>query len=507
MIRKICLYYPPLVKNGMFPLITQNRQFKFSASREIRIYPLVMASLATMLDAAGYDVLFLDGINRRISLENCEKILADFSPEFMVIETKAPLFTAHQDYIRELASRINCRFAICGDHISCAGAKSLSAGSPFSWAVGGGYYDFIIKNLVDWLNGKINHPPPGVFYKNSDQNIIYSQDPESGAFNLDEAPLIDRDLTRWSDYGEAYLYRPAAYILSGRGCGGANTNHQDYTSSMPGRCTFCIWQHALWRRKAVLRSPESTADEIEILVKKYRVREIFDDNESGGIWNELWLENFYRSLEKRRLTGKFYFSSNARADSLTPGRIRLLQKIGCRLLKVGVESANDSTLACIKKDENFRAISDGIKNAKDAGIAVLMTTMVGYPWESSAEMQHTHHEVKKLLLYKTHFGDSLQSSIFTPYPGSPVYDQSLAENKIDFSLPLSAYDMDHKVLLSEIDTGRACHEMWKLHLHPLFLLRSLFAMRHADDFLLALRGIKSLLGHLGDYRIENDRGN
>ena len=43
-------------------------------------------------------------------------------------------------------------------------------------------------------------------------------------------------------------------------------------------------------------------------------------------------------------------------------------------------------------------------------------------------------------------------------------------------------------------------KMWKIHLHPLFLIQSFLSIRKADDIKLALRGVISLLGHLRDYK-------
>ena len=54
-------------------------------------------------------------------------------------------------------------------------------------------------------------------------------------------------------------------------------------------------------------------------------------------------------------------------------------------------------------------------------------------------------------------------------------------------------------LKSQIDTTYWCRKNWKIHLHPLFLLKSLFSIRSITDFKIAFRGLKSLLGHIRDY--------
>ncbi|MBI5416620.1 radical SAM protein [Candidatus Poribacteria bacterium] len=497
--QKICIYYPPITKNGEYPLLGQNRQFKFSKSREIRIYPLVMSILATMLFDKKYEVLFLDGINLRYDHAKCEEILADFKPDIIIIETKAPLFKDHIDLIKNLKNKFNAKFIFCGDHVSFYPAETIE-NKEIDYVIVSGYYDFIVTELVDYLNGKNEKMPAGVFYK---ENNITKGNKNIKDYNLDDAPIINRELTRWEIYGEAYLYKPAAYILSGRGCGGSDTDAANFKSAKPGKCSFCIWQHSLWNRTGKLRSPAKFADEVEMLVKKYKVREIFDDNESGGTWSEKWLNDFYDELVKRNLIGKFYLSSNARADALSEKRVALLKKIGYRLLKIGLESANDATLDKIQKDEKFSQIETGIKNAKKAGLVVLMTTMVGYPWETEHDAERTYIATKKLMLYKTHFGDSLQSSIVVSYPGTPLYNYAKQNNLLtDDAKDLTKYDMGHTVLKTNIDTTSWCRKMWKIHLHPVFLFKCLFSLRRMEDIKVAFTGVISLLGHLRDYEKE-----
>lgn len=495
-LKKVAIYYPPTLKNGEYPLLPQNRQFKFTKSKEIRIYPVVMSTLATMLKNKGYEVLFLDGIDFRYSLEECDKILSEFKPDVIVIETKAPLYEQHLELIKSLKEKLKSLIILCGDHVSFF-PEEAAKNKDVDYAVVSGYYDFIITGLLESLNAGSKVMPGGVFYK---ENGNVKGNREIKEYNLDETPVIDRELTKWDKFGEAYLYKPAAYILTGRGCGGANKNCDTYASDSPGRCSFCIWQHALWCRTARLKSPKLVADEIELLVDKYKVKEIFDDNESGGTWNEKWLNDFYDELLKRKLIGRFFLSSNARADSLSGERCKLLKKIGYRLLKIGLESANENTLKLIQKDEDFSQIKTGIMNAKKYGMVVLMTTMVGYPWETEEEAEKTYNETKKLMLYKTHFGDSLQSSIIMPYPGTPLYNYAhknglLTEEAGD----LTKYDMTKHILKTNIDTAKWCKKMWKIHLHPVFLLKSLFSLRRLQDVKVAFTGLISLVGHLRDY--------
>jgi len=503
---KIAVVYPPIKRNKEYPLLTQNRQFKYTNSLEVRIYPVVMAYLATMLKQDGNDVLYLDGINLRMAESDFEKRLLDFNPDFIVIETKAPIIKAHWQYINKLKDKLDSKIILVGDHIVFFPEESFE-NSKVDFTIKSGDYDFIIRDLIRYYNGVNNELPKGVLYRESGE---IKDSGFAGFYNLDELPVIDRDLTEWNIYGEAYLYHPVAYIMSGRGCGGSNSfknfksnkkSFGKYETKMPGLCTFCIWQYSLWRCSARLMSPAKVADEIENLVKNYKVKEVFDDNESGAVWSYEWLEEFYYEMKQRNLIGKITISSNARADSLTDNTLKLLKKLNYRLLKIGVESGNNKTLKILKKDETIEEIVEGIKRAKKYGLIAMLTTMVGYPWETEEDTRQTYKVTKDIMLYKTHFGDSLQASIIVPYPGTPLFNEAKKNNWLLVGdTDYEKYDMAHQILKTDIDTELWCKKIWKIHLHPLFLIKSLFSIRRLSDFKLAFGGLISLFGHLRDYK-------
>lgn len=212
------------------------------------------------------------------------------------------------------------------------------------------------------------------------------------------------------------------------------------------------------------------------------------------------LRIFLIEIEKRNLKGKFKISSNARAENLTEEKCKLMKKIGYRLLKVGLESGNQETLERIGKLESLNEIKENIKRAKNYGFKILITTMVGYPWENEENVKKTYEVAKELMLYKTHFGDSLQASIIMPYPGTPLYNYAKRNNLLtEYADDYDNYDMEHDIMKTEIDTTYWCRKIWSIHTHPLFIIKSALSMKSLKDFGLALRGVKSLLGHTKDY--------
>ena len=281
---KIALVYPVLEKDGQFPLLGQNRQFRFSNSEEIKIFPLVMGTAATLLKKAGHDVLFLDAINERLTEEQYEKRLREFNPNLILLETKAPIIKTswkHLDYLKE---NLDVKVALCGDHVSFDPKESFE-NSKVDFILVGGDYDKGMLKLAEALE-KEKPFAEGIWSRKDGKIVENGFIPE--VENLDEIPFIDRKLTNWKNYGEAYLKKPSMYILSGRGCGGGSYG--------TGRCTFCVWQHALWRCGARLRSPKNFVEELKYLYDNYKVCEFFDDNESGGLWDKKWLEDVYAEI-------------------------------------------------------------------------------------------------------------------------------------------------------------------------------------------------------------------
>jgi radical SAM superfamily enzyme YgiQ (UPF0313 family) len=488
---RVAIMYPPFLEKGKRPLLSQNRQFRYSSSSEVKIYPLIPATAATFVSQKGHDVLWLDGMNDLSVVEDFERRLLDFGPHVLLMETKAPLIKKHWDYTNYLKELItDIKIVFCGDHVSFFPDETLK-NSYADFVLVGGLYDYTFTQLVEFLSGRRASLPCGCHYRDNG-DIKNTGSPELD-IDLDSLPIIDRHLTRWDIYGEAYLKKPSAYILTGRGCKGAKG---------ASVCSFCIWQQALWRFNARLRSPENVVKEIKHLVEDLGVAEIFDDNESGPVWNVDWLQKFSQLMKKEGLVKKVCISSNARADLLTKDVCKLLKECNFRLLKVGIESGSERILrSVINKKEGAEDIKKGIRTAKDFGLIVLMTNMVGYPDETEDEAELTRKMAKELLLYKARAGDSLQASVLVPYPGTILWKKAIRNNWfIEDPYDYEKFDMAHVLVKSNLNNPMEwCNKLWKLHLHPKFILRSLVTARSFRDINLLWTGFKSLLGHLKDF--------
>jgi anaerobic magnesium-protoporphyrin IX monomethyl ester cyclase len=486
---RVAVAYPPVTKDGQYPLLSQNRHLKFSHSLEVRIFPLIPGHAASNLKQAGHAVLWLDGINERMGMDDFHAQLKAFAPDLVLMETKAPVLTTHWNYIKSAKLLFpRTKFVLVGDHVSYYPEESL-LNSEVDYVLTGGDYDVIIRDLAAHLEGH-GAMPAGVWWRGADGKAENSGK-HSLATDLSTLPYIDRELTRWRSYGEAYLLPSIAYILTGRGCG----LEDGKTSS----CTFCIWQHALWNKTARLRSPENVVGEIEALVA-LGAKEIFDDNETGPIYDRAWMLEFHRLMKEKGLIGKIAISMNARGDLVDRELAKLMKATGFRLLKIGIEAGDDESLRQLAKMEGIERIKQGIRAVRDEGLVTLLTTMVGYPWQDEAGVQRTYDVAKEMLLYRPKFGDCLQASVVVPYPGSPLWQNAV--NKGWFLIDPKDYDkfdMSVPLLKTQIDQEAWVKKLWKLHFQPAFILRSALTLRTKAQFNLAWRGVLSLLGHVSDY--------
>jgi radical SAM superfamily enzyme YgiQ (UPF0313 family) len=255
-----------------------------------------------------------------------------------------------------------------------------------------------------------------------------------------------------------------------------------------------------------LRSPAHVAEEIKLMVDKYHFKEIFDDNESGAIYNKKWLAEFHNEMKDRGLIGEIILSANSRADNFDDETCELLKKTGFRLLKVGLESGSNETLKRINKKETIEQIAQGVKNAKDHGLRIKLTTMTGYPWETEDDVQKTYKITRELMTYKARFGDCLQSSVLVSYPGTPLYYEALKNDWFAIDPHnYDEYDMSKPVLKCSYDAMAWCEKIWKIHKTPLFMLRSFFSLRSFNDVEMAMIGLRSLQGHEADQRWDQEK--
>ena len=126
--------------------------------------------------------------------------------------------------------------------------------------------------------------------------------------------------------------------------------------------------------------------------------------------------DFCSELYERNLNIKFVIETHLRI--LDSGLIKELLKCGLKGVKVGVESANSDVLS---KADRFTVSKDvqltKIRELENNKIMVSAMFIIGFP-------EDTEETIKKTIEYAKHLNTSFaQFSVWTPYPGTPIFDK------------------------------------------------------------------------------------
>ena len=480
---RVAIVYPPLKSDKGVALLTQNRQFQWF-SRPTYIFPVVPATAATMLKTAGRDVLFLDGIASELSDSEFERRLTAFAPDLVVMETKTPVVKRHWRIAADLKARLpDARFALVGDHVTALPEESM-ANSPVDYVLTGGDWDFLLKNLVE-AEFDPRKFEPGIWYREG--GAVRSTGPFRLDHDLSSAPWIDRDLVHWELYAKKngnFRRTPGTYVMAGRDCWHA-------------KCTFCSWTTLYPTYRT--RDPIDVVDEIENLVTKYGVKEVMDDSGSFPVGS--WLTTFCNEMIRRGLPKKVRLDCNMRFGRLGPEDYRLMRRAGFQFVLFGVESANQQTLDRFCKRLTVADVEQGAAWATEAGLDVHLTFMFGHAWEGPKEIANTVRLARRLLA--SGHAKTLQCTLTIPYPGTPLFKELDAADAL-VTRDWDEYDMRRAItrtpLATEAEIKAAIRDVYRGFLQPRALWHRLTSTRTLFDFGFYYRGVRSLLGHLLDFR-------
>ncbi|MCP4807487.1 MAG: radical SAM protein [Proteobacteria bacterium] len=479
---RVMVTYPPLEGKGS-PMLTQNRQFQWFHEPSY-LYPCVPASAATLLDSMGHDVLWNDCIAEQRGWNQFERILTDFKPEVLAMETKSPVIRQHwalTERIKKLVPGV--KVVLYGDHIAGNPGETMDK-SLVDFCITGGDYDFSLRSIVNHLD-KGDALESGITHRNDDGTWA-STGPYEQQYSLESLPFMDRDLTNAHLYFEKWKKRlPFLWTMAGRDC--------PY-----GKCTFCSWTVTYPKFSVV--SPEHLCDEMDMLIARYGAKNIFDD--TGALPGGNWLNRLCDEMVARKINEEVVFDCNFRFDYFTEKNVHKMKKAGFRKLILGIESASERTIDILDKSLTREQIVEGCKMASMAGLQPHLTMMVGYPWETREDA----YETLDLARYLMHNGlaHHLQATVVMPYPGTPLFELCQRNGWIRFDeTDYERYDMTEPVcVLTDMDQEEVVQmagQFYKLFMHPKFLARQLTEIRSPEDLDYAMRGVSAIWGHIKDF--------
>ena len=183
----------------------------------------------------------------------------------------------------------------------------------------------------------------------------------------------------------------------------------------PFPCTFCARPLG---RDRVNRSVASVMSEIERNIEEFGCESIAFIDETF-IVNKKWSSELFKAMIKRGLNKKINWSCETHVNITSPELFELMKESGCYYVFFGLENADDSMLRDSGKMSKTATVKNAVKWAKDAGIVVAGSFIIGLPGETDETVMHSIKLAQELGLYSVTF------PIAIPFPGTHLRQQAL----------------------------------------------------------------------------------
>jgi len=178
----------------------------------------------------------------------------------------------------------------------------------------------------------------------------------------------------------------------------------------------CIYCHNIFGKKVRLRSAQKVVEEIELLIRRYNVREVevvddifnFDLPRAKQICDE---------IIRRGIKIKISFPNGLRADRMDEELIAKLKQAGTHLVYYAIESASPQVQRRIGKNLDLDKARRVIEQTVRRDIITCCFFMLGFPGETRKEMLQTIRFAKELPLHIADF------FYVTPQPNTPLFNE------------------------------------------------------------------------------------
>jgi len=148
-----------------------------------------------------------------------------------------------------------------------------------------------------------------------------------------------------------------------------------------------------------------------------------------GVWfkdsifnmNPAWTREFCNLMIERKVG--IEWQANTRINLLKDDELALMKKAGLSQIDLGIESGSPKSLLRLNKQITVEQIKEKVRLAKKY-VRVFGFFMIGIPGEDESDVQQTFDFAKSLEL------DRWSWSIYSPLPGSPLYDELIAEGRV-----------------------------------------------------------------------------
>jgi anaerobic magnesium-protoporphyrin IX monomethyl ester cyclase len=356
-----------------------------------------LATMAAVLEKNGYKNTVIDCPRLNITREDLKQEITRFEPDIVGITCVTATFSSATKAARIIKESCpNAIILLGGPHATFMDRQILSEYPDIDIVVRGEGEETILEiasHITD-NNFKELHEVAGVTFRENEQIIQTPNRPF--IHNLDQLPFPTYKhfpLRKYRLFGKLGLP-----IITSRGC--------------PFQCAFCLTPKMAGKTFRA-RSPRNVVDELEWLKNEYGAGafSFYDD-----VFTYDKKRAFEICAEMKKRTINVPWDCQTRVDQISRELLAEMRDANCQLISFGVESGSQEMLDTMKKGTTVEQNEIAIRYAKEAGLSVAISVIIGYPGENIDTLKQTLDFIRRTE------PDDAYLSLATPYPGTELYD-------------------------------------------------------------------------------------
>jgi anaerobic magnesium-protoporphyrin IX monomethyl ester cyclase len=362
--------------------------------------PIGLAYLAAVLEQNGYEIRIMDCPVCQMDHEKLKADLAAFEPDLVGISSMTPTIESALKSARVAKEACpDAKVVMGGSHVTFMDKETLAEEPATDIVVRGEGEETLLELVKQMPDLPKLEDIKGITFRKGDQIVQTPNRPYIQ--NLDALPRPAYKYIPVEKY--RILGRKLLPIMSSRGC--------------PFQCSFCAASQMFGARFRA-RNPNNVLDELEWLRDEYGAEGISFQDDTLTFDRKRILEICDGIIERKI---HLPWGCGTRADTVTKEILAKMQKAECDEVCFGVESGCQRIRDALKKRVSTEQIENAIKWAKEAGIFVTVSVILGYPGETKETLQQTLDFVRKVE------PDDVWLCHATPYPGTEL--RALVESK------------------------------------------------------------------------------
>jgi radical SAM superfamily enzyme YgiQ (UPF0313 family) len=377
--------------------------------------PIELAHVASVLEAAGHEVVIHDADARGEDVDAARKSIVALRPGFVAVDSSSTSLDQDLALCRALRAELRVPVAILGSQVTYTPGEIFQQDNVD--LVVRGEPEYTVRDVAARVAaGRDLSGVAGTSWRRADGEVVHEPEREKIA-NLDELPLPARHLLDNQAYRFPGIRGAITTVKSSRGC--------------PLNCSFCGYTLAQGLRFR-FRSPEHV------------VRELVDLQRVHGLSHVVFRDPIFTTRKDRVLAIcagirrerlELEWQCETAIKVLDRELIHAMAAAGLRHLSVGVESGN----AEIQRKHCGSKLLDGAKQldlarcvevfdaCRESGVETRAFCMVGFPEETPAMVEETFRLVERL------DPDQVQFCAVTAYPGTPLYQMLRGTREFDYA--------------------------------------------------------------------------